>query len=311
MHRSSACETFLPSPAQRLAERAERVAVTGATGWFGRVALDLLAQALGPAEFRARVAGYASSVRSVHVAGVGPVALRPLEEVEPAELLLHFAFVTRPHVAAHERDRFIAANIAITSRVLDVIATGDVRGVFVTSSGAARDPNLVSNPYGALKRLDELAFPAACRETQAPCVMARVFNVGGAHISRPESYALGDLILRARDGRPLEIASPGDVVRSYVAVQDIIAVALGELMDGRDASFDTAGERPVEIGELAQIVLRVLGRTELEILRERDGYEAPNIYVGDGERLRELASRHGVALQDLDAVVAATAAGLP
>lgn len=284
--------------------------MTGATGWFGRVTLDLLGRALGPQAFRERVAAYASRARTVDVEGAGTVELRPLDELEPAELLLHFAFVTRTRIAAEEHDAFVAANVAISSRLLAVIATGSVRGVLVTSSGAARDPDLARNPYGALKRLDELAFPAACREAGANCVVARVFNVGGAHMTQPGAYALGDLLLRARAGRPLDIAARGDVVRSYVAVEDVVAVALAELVAGRDAFFETAGDRTVEIEELAYVVLRVLGRPELPVTRKRDASTAPSVYVGDGARLNELASRHGLALGDLEAVVAATAAGL-
>ncbi len=296
--------------AQRLAATGERVAVTGATGWFGRVALDLLGRSMGPAAFREHVAGYASGARSVTVAGVGAVDLRPLADLEPAEVLLHFAFVTRSRVLPEDHDAFVAANAAISSRVLAAIATGQVRRVFITSSGAARDPDMTTNPYGALKRLDELAFSAACCDARAACVVARVFNVGGAHMSQPKAYALGDLILRAQAGESLAIAARGEVVRSYVAVQDIVVVALGELLADRDAFFDAAGERPVEIEELARVVRTVLGRPELSIVRELDPSAAANIYLGDGRRFRELAREHRVTLQDLEAVVAVTAAGL-
>lgn len=301
--------TPLAHPVRRLAAGDDRVAVTGAAGWFGRVTLDLLGRSMGSAGFRARVAGYASRARTVEVAGVGPVALRPLAELEPAEVLLHFAFLTRGRVAPDDHDAFVAANIAISSRVLQVIDTDRVRRVFVTSSGAARHTDLARNPYGALKRLDELAFSAACREAGATCVLARVFNVGGSHMTHPEAYALGDLILRARAGLPLVISARGEVLRSYVAVEDVLAVALGELVAGRDAFFDAAGERAVEIEELARLVLTVLGRPELAVVRERDPSAVANIYLGDGSRLRELAREHNVTLQDLEAMVAATAAG--
>lgn len=299
----------LPTPLERLAASAETVAVTGATGWFGRVTLDLLGRALGPEAFRERVAGYASSEREVRVEGVGPVALRPLAELRPAEIVLHYAFVTRTLVARDELDAFVRANVEITTRVLAAVRSGDVRRLLVTSSGAARDPDLARNPYGALKALDELAFAEACRRAGAACAVARVFNVAGPHMSQAAGYALGDLIGRARDGRALEIAARGDVVRAFVAVEAVVLVALGELLDGRDAAFETGGE-PVEIEALARTVRAVLGREELPIVRGRSPDAPASVYVGDGTRMAELAARHGVALADLGTLVAATAAGL-
>ena len=299
-----------PTPAQRLASSGERIAVTGATGWFGRVTLDLLAAALGPEGFSARVVGYASRPNEVDVAGVGPVALRPLTELEPAEVLLHYAFVTTTRVDPEERTAFIATNAAITARVAAVLRTGEVRRFLVTSSGSAHDADLERNPYGTLKWLDELAFPEACRRAGAACVVARVFNVAGPHMTRPDAYALGNLIRLAAAGEPLEVAARGDVLRSYVGVEEVVQTALGELFDGQSTVFETGGEQEVEIEELANAVLRVLGREDLPVRRERTPGAPANRYVGDGRRMRELAARHGITVRGLDELIAVTAADL-
>ena len=58
----------------------EIVAVTGATGWFGAVALDLLYEALGD-QAPARVVGYASSAREVVVSDGRTVTVRPLVDL--------------------------------------------------------------------------------------------------------------------------------------------------------------------------------------------------------------------------------------
>lgn len=298
---------MLPPPLRRLAEGDATVAVTGATGWFGRETLDLLSRALGPQAFRARVRGYASREREMAVAGVGTVAVRPLSALEPADLLLHHAFRTDRAVAPEALAGFVLANVEITTRVLETVATGEVRGVLMTSSGAARAPGLRTNPYGTLKALDELAFAEACRRVGATCVMPRVFAAAGPHLRG--GYALGELIARAHQSRALELSAHGDVVRSYAGVEEVVLVALGELLDRRDARFDTAGEVDVELGELAHTVLRILGRQDLPIVRDRHPAAAPDVYVGDGECFRGLAARHGVVLRGLDALVAATAAG--
>lgn len=297
-----------PDLARRLAADGGTFAVTGASGWFGRVTLDLLAAALGPEEFRRRVTAYASRERHVGVAGVGEVRLLPLAQLEAADTLLHYAFITRRNLPPGELDAFVRANVEITSRVLGVIAGGGVSRLFVTSSGAARRPDLAANPYGALKALDELAFPEACRRAGAACVVARVFNVAGAHMTHAGVYALGDLLARAQRGEPLEIAARGDVVRSYVGVEEVVLVALGELMESRSSSFETAGPEAVEVEELARRVRRVVGRDGLAVVRDRDPAVVPDVYVGDGGRFGELAARHGVALRGLDELIAAAAA---
>lgn len=302
---------MLAPPLRRLVDGGATVAVTGATGWFGRETLDLLGRALGPVAFGARVVGYASRAREVEVAGVGRVVVRPLADLEPADLLLHHAFRTDRGHAPEELDGFVRANVEISLRVLQTIAAGGVRGVLVTSSGAAREPDLRTKAYGALKALDELAFAEACRRAGAACVVPRVFAAAGPHLPVGSSYALADLIGRAQAGRPLELTARGSVVRSYAGVEEVVLVALGELLDGTDARFDTAGEAEVEVEELARAVLRVLGREDLPVVRHRDPGVATNRYVGDGATFRALATRHGVELRTLDALIAATAAGPP
>jgi UDP-glucuronate decarboxylase len=299
-----------PTPVQRWATTGETVAVTGATGWFGRVTLDLLGRVLTPQAFHDRVRGYASTAREVDVDHVGTVRLRPLSELLPADMLLHYAFVTTTRVSVAEHDGFVAANAAITARVAAAIRTGTVRRFLVTSSGSAHDADLQRNPYGTLKWFDELLFSEACRRAGATCVVARVFNVAGPHMTRPEAYALGDLIGRVQAGRPLELAARGDVVRSYVGVEEVVQVALGELLDGRDAVFETGGAAEVEIEGLARAIRRVLGREDLPVLRRRDPTAPANRYVGDGALMCELAVRHRVAVRGLDDLIRATATGL-
>lgn len=292
--------------ARRLTEGHERIAVTGATGWFGRVTLDLLGDALGAAAFAARVRGYASEPRTVTVEGVGDARIRALEDLEPAEVLLHYAFLTRNKVADLGVEAFVTANLTITRRVLRALERGDVGALFVASSGAAREPDLDLNTYGALKRLDELTLPPAC---PGPSVVARVFNVSGPHMTKPELYVLGELIKAAKSGRPLRLRAPRRVMRSYAAVSDVVTLGLLELLEGRAARFETAGERCVEVGELAEEIRSAMDRPDLAIERPPlDEALAEDRYIGDGTSMRALAARHGLALQPLADQILATAA---
>jgi nucleoside-diphosphate-sugar epimerase len=300
--------------AARLRDGEERIAVTGATGWLGRVTLDLLRGALGPDAFAQRVSAYASRARVVD--GLDVQALAALGDGAPApDVLLHYAFVTREHAGEQGLEAYVAANLQISLEVLRALARGGVGGFFYTSSGAVYDAagrletDLRANPYGALKHLDELAFAQACRAAGTGCAIARVFNVSGAHMAKPRLFALGDLVLCALAGEPLVVHARHPVRRSFVAAADVAALGLSLALAGEDAVFDTAGERVVELGELAALVRDEIAAT-LPVHRDYDASGPAHEYIGRAGEMAGLARRHGVRLASLEQQIRDTASGL-
>jgi len=300
---------------RRLSEGDERIAITGATGWLGRVTIDLLRDALGADGLRRRVSAYASRAREE--AGV---RVRPLSELGAGDaahdVILHYAFLTRERVDEQGLDGYVADNLEITLHVLRALAAGGVRGLFYTSSGAVYGPDgrpetdLRANPYGALKHIDELAFAAACRASGAGCAVARVFNVSGPHMVKPRLFALGDLVLCAQAGEPLVVRARNPVRRSFVAAADVAALGLSLALAGDDACFDTAGERVVEMGELAEVVRAEVGGDTLAIERDYDPHGPAHEYVGRAGEMRALADRYGVRMAALEQQIRDTADGL-
>jgi nucleoside-diphosphate-sugar epimerase len=292
----------------------EIVAVTGATGWFGAVALDLLYAALGD-QAAARVVGYASFAHEVLVSDGRSVTVRPLAELvvqdPPPTTLLHFAFLTRDKVAALGIDAYTSQNVAITATVLDAIAKHKPRHVVVASSGAVHSStgrlvsDLRSDPYGTLKHLDELAFRAATRDAGGACVIPRVFSVAGAHMTKPGLYALGSMIEMATEGGPIEVRARGPVFRSYCGVDEVVALSLWAALSGREVVFDTCGT-VVEIGDLARLVAKAHGLDVDAVRRTWDLDEVPDRYVGDGRIMEELAAESGLSLSPLPGLIRQT-----
>jgi UDP-glucuronate decarboxylase len=302
-----------------LVDSRQRVVVLGATGWLGMVALDLLESALGSG-FSQQVSAWASRARTVQLRSGTDVEIRGLSEARPADLdgaiVLHFAFLTRDRVAAMGADAYLRANLEITHRVLALVSEGAASGLVYASSGAVYNSaggfvsDVVGNPYGAAKRLDELAFRAACSDVGASCVIPRVFSVTGPYMTKPELYALGDLILQASRADRLQIRATRPVYRSYVAADDLIAICIAASLDGeRDLVFDSGGEI-VEVGELAELVRRNAARPGMPIERTWDRSAESDRYVADKAVIEALAQRFGVAQQSLAAQVAATAVDL-
>jgi nucleoside-diphosphate-sugar epimerase len=296
----------------------EVVAVTGATGWIGAVALDLLYEALGD-QAPARVVGYASSAREVVVSDGRTVAVRPLIDLASQDpsptTLLHFAFLTRDKVAAFGVDSYTSQNVAITATVLGAITKHKPRHVVAASSGAVYSPtgglvsDLRSDPYGTLKHVDELAFRAATRDAGGVCVIPRVFSVAGARMTKPGLYALGSMIEMATVGGPIEVRARGPVFRSYCGVDEVVALALWTALSGRDAVFDTCGT-VVEVGELARLVAEVHGLDVDSVRRDWDPAAVADRYVGDGRLMEGLAAEAGLPLRSLPDLVRETSAWL-
>lgn len=292
----------------------ERFAVTGATGWFGRTALDLLDDLLGD-EAAASVTAYASRGRKVATRRGRLVTVHPLAELvrqTPAPThVLHLGFLTRDRVADLGVPAYVARNLAITADVLAAVAVARPRGLFYASSGAVYGAkvglatDVEGDPYGTLKHLDELALRQALSDVGGTCGVARVFSVAGAGITKPGAYALGSLVLMAQAGGPLVVRARGRVVRSYCAVDEILALGLWALLRGEPVLFDSGGT-VAEVGELADVVAAVHGLPPGSVERESDPDAVEDRYVGDLAHMADLASRAGLALRDLRQLVQET-----
>lgn len=280
-----------------------RYAVTGASGWLGRAALELL-HARG-----ADVVGFASRARTVDGR-----ALRALDELPdtPHDVLLHYAYATREQAEGLGVGRYVATNVGLTETVLRAIDHQRPRALFYASSGAARQPGtLDENPYAVLKRHDELILRGAMADVGGRCAVARVFNVAGPWMASLKGFALGSMIEQVRAGGAVEVRARHPVRRSYIDVEDLAALAIALADDGpEETRFDTAGEVVVEVGELAARVATVLGRPDAEVVRDWDPAAPADDYVGDGAAMRALSAELGITLRGLDDQIARTATWL-
>jgi nucleoside-diphosphate-sugar epimerase len=306
---------------ERIRSSGARFAVTGATGWLGRAAAETLAEALGPTQAAERLALFASRPRTLALDAGPALAVRPLTELPDHghDVLLHYAFVTRERIDEAGLEAYVRTNLEISATVLDAIAAVAPSAVVYASSGAVHGADgrlaadLAANPYGTLKHLDELALRRAAADRGARSLVLRVFNTAGPWLLKPHAFALSDLVLQAAAGGPLVLRATGPVLRSYVDVADLAAVAIAAALEpgvGDDLILDTAGDEVVEVGDLAARVAAGLGRPDLPVQRTWDPHAPADEYVGDGTAFRALAAGLGVALRGLDEQIARTAHAL-
>jgi nucleoside-diphosphate-sugar epimerase len=305
-----------PALAAQLRGSHWRVIVTGASGWLGRAALELLAGDLGPG-WPNRVEAFGSRTCRLMLRSGLEIVQRPLSELgalPPApSLLMHFAYLTREKVTGMSPEDYIRTNREITRTVLDAGARIGVERAMVASSGAVHaalaapaspDPALL---YGRLKLEEEALFASFVEEMpRRRALVLRLFNLSGPYINKP--YALSSFIEQALAGR-IRVQAPNPVIRSYTSVANLLSVGLGHLMSDEAEPFlrvETAGESEVEMSALAEAVRAVVNPAATVERAALDGRTSDR-YVGDGRAYRALMQRHGVVEDPLVRQIADTA----
>jgi UDP-glucuronate decarboxylase len=301
-----------PAIAQALADDGRRVVITGAGGWLGMASLELLRAALGEKEFAGRVRAFGSSTRTLRLADGTQVLQRPLADMawlpqEPT-LVLHTAFLTKDRAEAMDEAQYRAANAGIRQAVLDALDAIGAQGVFVASSGAAGmadapDASAAMRLYGTMKREDEAVFAQWAQAQGKAAVIARIFSLAGPHINKPGAYALASFALDALAGRPIAVRSPRGVVRSYVAIAELMSLVFAQLLHGGITRFDSGGQ-PLELGEVAQRLAALVPGASVQ--RAAITQEPADVYHGDGAAYAALLAAHGVTPVSLDDALAAT-----
>lgn len=283
------------------------VIITGAGGWLGQAALEMVCAVLP----RAQVFVFGSTARVQRLRDGSSIPVAPLTTLSGLEaknaLVFHHAFLTREHASAMPLAAYMAANREISETVQTFIRAQGARGLFVPSSGAAYTGDPVHNPYGALKLEDEWRFAALGRELSLPVVNMRVFNLAGPFINKLDSYALACILADLMAGRPVRLRAANPVWRGYAHVADVLKLALGLMLEGgAPPVFDSGGEA-IELSDLAARAARLLGKN-LVIDRPADWAQGPpNRYVGDAAAFEAHAARLGLNIAGLDEQILDTA----
>jgi nucleoside-diphosphate-sugar epimerase len=290
-----------PHVAERLRTSDMRIVIAGAGGWLGLATLDLLKSALGDDGLR-RVECFGSNRRTLTLLDGTDIVQRPLSELPSIAprptILLHFAFLTKDRAEAMDEDTYRASNRRIDDQVLGALGPIGAEAVFVASSGAAASAeDAEASPamrlYGALKQDQEARFAAWAESAAKRAVIARIFNISGPYINKARSYALAAFIQDALSGQPIAVNAPHRVVRSYVAVRELMSLAFALLLDrSRSVTrFDSGGE-PMEMQDIAAEVSRQSG--DVAVHRPPEDPTKTDHYAGDVAAYRALLTANSI-----------------
>lgn len=316
---SAAVLSFSSDSGRRLVESGLHVVVTGGGGWLGQATVEMLESSLGE-QTATRVHVFASSRRSMQLRSglrleVYPLSELPERTVGP-HLLAHYAFATREYVSELGTTEYIARNVAITDLVAAHVRRSGPVGMLVLSSGAVYSGDeLETNPYGVLKVRDErlfseLAAASTSGGSSPRLVVPRLFNLAGPFLIKPRGFALGSILSDIKAGGPIELRADHPVVRSYVHVRDLVDLSFAMMLGDGPLPldpFDTAGEREIEVGELAELAATVLGYPDMPIVRPPLDEANVDRYVGDPSVIGSLARAYGIEMSLLPEQIEDTA----
>ncbi len=297
------------------------IAVTGATGWVGRTFLDSLQRIIPSSVFNSKVLVFGSKASYLRSSAYSKAAeidipVLPLDRLpdlvanKPIHLI-HSAFLTKDRFSAYGYDDFVAINQSITSIVCEAILRASFARVVEISSGAAlaafergeRSLDTSQDLYGFLKLQEELRI-SQLAETQ----VFRIFALSGRFIRDPKAFALGDFLLRALRGKPIEIKACSPVIRGYVNASDIAACALSWIFSNDPSASPFAAV--TEITSLTSLARQIslmygLGSPICQILVDR-----PSAYAYSPARFTAMMRAYALTPKTLYYQILDTAASL-
>jgi len=292
-----------------------KVLVTGATGWLGRETVARVIEGKFTGITRSNLLLASSNGRDLELDSLGvhpTVALENLshrESTNSLEGLVHLAFITKDKTTQYSFSEYVAKNIELISAACEIIERDKPKWVVVVSSGAIIDRatleienNVVRNPYGFCKRIEEALIAESARKVGANIVIGRLWGGTGLYMPVKRAYAISDFIESAKESGAIRINSGGEVVRRYCDAGDFMEVLVRSAIQGDTTTLDSGGSI-IEVGELAKLISTRLGGISIS---RSEVPTAIDDYYPRGSEFEELAKSVGVQLHGIDEQVLRT-----
>ena len=235
------------------------------------------------------------------------------EAVKNAEAVFHLAAITSVPYSVRHRDATRKVNVEGTRSLLEVCLRGGVeRFIYVSSCAVYGEPEYLPvdekhparpiSPYAETK----LEAERLCREFQEKyglkTTIVRPFNVYGSRM-RGGQYGgvIARFIERLRLNKPPIIYGDGRQTRDFVHVWDVVNALILTLncQNAAGETFSVASGVATSIGELAELVIKLLGANGLKPLYRpaREG-DIKHSYADIGKAKAWLGYEPKISLRD-------------
>jgi len=278
-----------------------RILITGGNGFIG----SHLADALVEAGYRVGLADLQFSRNTVHLdCGKFVADVRSAESlldiVRAADLVMHFAAISRVEVGEERPEECIRSNLLGTFNIARLCAeygktlvyssSREVYGEPLRIPVIEGDPKRPISTYGVSKLGGEGLIEVLSRTRGLTYVIVRFSNVYGSPRDLPERVTPKFMRL-AMEGKPLPI-NGGDQVLDFNFIDDVItglkglveAVGSGAL---RNDDYNLASGKGVSIVDLAKLVKEICRSDSELIFKSKRSYDVSR-FIGDGSKSRSI-----------------------
>jgi len=310
--------------------RGARIFITGGTGFFGCMMLEVLLAASTDFGLDLKIVLLTRSaerfrLKARHLASEPSIIL--LEgDVRTFDFptglfthVIHAATEASVKLAANDPLEMFSTILDGTKRVLEFTRNSGARSLLFTSSGAvygrqpselshvseeycgAPDPMDPRSVYGVGKRAAEQLCALYAKQYGIESKIARCFAFVGPYLPLDIHFAIGNFIRDAMAGSAIRIHGDGTPVRSYLYATDLVIWLMTILLRGESGrAYNVGSEREVSIQQLARMVLEVTNsKMGIEILKQPVPGQAPERYIPSTARARlELGLQEHVGLEE-------------
>lgn len=294
-----------------------KIAVSGANGWLGRSSLwnlskeEKIEKIVPITRISTKINLQEFKFNSINFDNAFDIK-------EDIDGLIHLPFVTRDKVSKMTLARYIEQNLILISWATKFIELKKPKWVISISSGAVYkngnnlsqelENNIENNPYGFLKRIEEITLADTCKKINSNFVSGRLWGATGYDMQNYEPYAIGQFIFQALQNKTISVTSTINVIRNYIDSRQFMSILIKEALIGSNLIIDSFGQE-TSIRDLAKKVSDQFPNSKLEYPEKLDMSKSDNYYPKNDDFLR-LFSKWDVKLMAIEDQIMATIKGI-